>query len=284
MNDWTILPRLRRDILGEGITYNAQEGSLYWVDILGQRVNKYDLATNAYHEWGMPDLIGWIIPRAAGGFLAGLRSGFHRLELDGLARVSAVPSPVIPNGHRLNDASTDHLGRIWAGSMGMAEDGHSGALFRLDPDGQWQELDAPYRIANGPAHSLDGRLLYHADSARGLVYQMSVHDDGSLGPRAVHITFPSEWGSPDGMTIDAEDGLWLAHWGAGCVSRFDPDGRRERVIRVPASQVTRPCFAGERFDRLFVTSASVGVDEPLAGAVFEVAPGVRGVPQKPFAG
>ena len=285
MNDWTVLPRPRRDVLGEGILYLPCEDALYWVDILGQRVNRYDLGTGAYREWDLPDLIGWIIPRESDGFVAGLRTGFHLLQLADATQLTALASPAIPAQHRLNDASTDRHGRIWAGSMGMAEDGNAGALFRLDPDYRWHQVDGPYRIANGPAHALDGRLLYHADSARGLVYRMAVNDDGSLGPREIHIAFPAEWGSPDGMTIDAEGGLWIAHWGAGCVSRFDADGRRERWLALPASQITRPCFAGERLDRLFVTSAADGVGRTLGRRRVRTCPrGVRRCAAPPSAG
>lgn len=289
MADWTLLPRARRDRLGEGITYAPRDGALYWVDILGQRLNRYGLADQTYREWAMPDLIGWVIPRRSGpGFIAGLRDGFYALELEPELVLTALPSPPLPPEHRLNDACADRQGRIWAGSMGMTAAAAAGALFRLDPDPagghRWTEVDGPYRIANGPAIAPDGAWLYHADSAHGLVFRLAVRDDGSLGPREVHIAFPPEWGSPDGMTVDAEGGLWIAHWGGGCVSRFAPDGGRERTIPLPASQITRPCFAGPALDRMFVTSAADGVDEPLAGAVFEVAPGVPGLAPQGFGG
>jgi sugar lactone lactonase YvrE len=285
MAHWTILPRPddRRDLLGEGVTYSPRENALYWVDILGQRLNRLALDDRAYAEWAMPDMIGWVIERAtAPGFVAGLRSGFHMLTLDPFALVPiGHPEPDLP-GNRLNDAVADARGRIWAGTMSMDGSRDHGALYRLDHDLTWHQADAPYRIANGPALSGDGCWMYHADSPRGVIYRFAVDDAGNLGPRTTFIQFAREWGVPDGMTIDAQGGLWVAHWGGGCVSRFTPDGQRERWIDLPASQITRPCFGGANLDRLFVTSAADGVDEPHAGCLFEVDPGVRGLPAHRF--
>lgn len=285
MAAWNILPRPggQRDVLGEGITYVPAEDALYWVDIIGQQVNRFALADQSCTEWAMPEMIGWLLERADGGcFIAGLKSGFHALTLEPFALSPiAAPEPHLPH-NRLNDACVDPHGRIWAGSMSMDGSRADGALYRLDADLSFRQMDAPYRIANGPAISPDGRCLYHTDSAAGEVFRFALHDDGSLGPRERFITFPPEWGSPDGMTVDAFGGLWIAHWGGGCVSRFTPDGGRERWIDLPASQITKPCFAGTGYDRLFVTSASDGVEEEYAGCVFEVDPGCSGLPPKCF--
>ena len=87
-----------------------------------------------------------------------------------------------------------------------------------------------------------------------------------------------------GEVPDAEGGLWIAHWGGSRVSRFDPDGKVEREIRLPASQITSMTFAGESFERMFITSAADGIDEPHAGCLFEADPGVRGLAPELFAG
>jgi len=284
MADWQIIPRAQRDILGEGITYVRGENALYWVDILGQRINRYRLADGDYAQWDSPQMIGWLLERAdAPGFIVGLKSGFHALVLDPFALTHiAAHEPHLP-ANRMNDACVDGRGRIWAGTMSM-DGGKDGALYRFDPDMTWHRMDAPYAIANGPTIAPDGRWLYHTDSAAGEVYRFAAQDDGSLGPRETFITFADGWGAPDGMTVDAEGGIWIAHWGGGCVSRFDPEGRRERWIDLPASQITKPCFAGPDYDRLFITSAADGVDEALAGAVFEVDPRCKGLPSHRFGG
>jgi sugar lactone lactonase YvrE len=138
-------------------------------------------------------------------------------------------------------------------------------------------MDSGYHVAKGPAISPDGRWLFHTNTILREVYRFALHEDGTLGERALWLRFEDHWGTPDGMTFDADGGLWIAHWGGSRVSRFDPDAQLERAITLPASQITSMAFAGEALDRLFVTSAGKGVDEPHGGALFEVDPGVRGL-------
>jgi sugar lactone lactonase YvrE len=234
----------------------------------------------------MPEMIGWVIERReAPGFIAGFRSGFAELTLDPLTITPIVdPEPDRPD-NRLNDAKADARGRIWAGTMPVTADKPTGALYRLDADRTATRIDEGYIIANGPAISPDQRWLYHTDTGLGRIYRFALKDDGSLGERAPFLTFDPGWGSPDGMTVDAEGYLWVAHWGGARISRFTPEGRFQRSIALPASQITNICFAGERLDRMFVTSAADGLpDEEHAGALFEVDAGVCGLPPGQFAG
>lgn len=285
MSDVKIIDGSGRSLLGEGPLWSARNHAVYWVDILGRRLHRLSLANGRIESWDMPEPIGWVIERqSAPGFVAGFASGFAELTLDPLAiRPIGNPEPDLP-GNRMNDAKADPAGRIWAGTMAASCTGMDGSLYRLDPDLSWTRVDGPYGIANGPAISGNGRTLYHTDTALRLIYRFEMLDDGSLGPRNVHIRFEEDWGSPDGMTLDSEDGLWIAHWGGSRVSRFTPDGKLERSIAFPASQVTSCTFAGENLDRMFVTSAADGVDEPDAGKLFEVDPGCRGLPTQRFGG
>jgi xylono-1,5-lactonase len=272
--------------LGEGPLWSAREQAVYWVDILAPAVHRLSLQDDSIRTWPMPEKIGWLVERASQpGFIAGFQSGFAVLQLDPL-RVTPIgdPEPHLP-GNRMNDCKVDAHGRIWAGTMDAAIETDSGALYRLDPDFTFTRHDDAYRVTNGPAFSTDGRRMFHSDTERRTVYVFPMHADGSLGKREVFLEFEQDWGFPDGMTVDAEDGLWIAHWGGSRVSRFTPAGKLERSIELPASQVTSCAFAGPALDRLFVTSAAGGRDnEPDAGKLFEVDPGVRGVPQPPFAG
>ena len=275
--------RARRDRLGEGPLWVARENALYWTDILDRRVSRLHLATSAVDSWELPDTVGWIIERERGGFVAGLGRRIVSLALDPLQiEPLADPEPE-RQANRLNDAKADSEGRIWAGSMPREADRPTGALYRLDPDRRVSRVDDGYIVANGPALSPDGCWLYHADSGRGVVYRFRL-EEGRLTSREEFIRFEPGWGAPDGMTCDADGGLWIAHWGGGCVSRFDPAGARERSIALPASQITSCAFAGQDLDRMFVTSACDGVDEPEAGRLFEVDPGCRGQPGHRFGG
>jgi sugar lactone lactonase YvrE len=161
----------------------------------------------------------------------------------------------------------------------------TGSLYRLDPDLRVSRMDSGYRVTNGPVFDRSQRHMYHNDSGRGVVYRFDVSAEGGLSNKTTFLQFAPEWGVPDGMTLDSEDFLWIAHWGAGRVGRFGPDGRLDRSIHLPASQITSCIFAGEHLDRMFVTSAAVDRgDEEFAGSLFEVDPGVRGLLPNYFAG
>lgn len=276
----------QRDILGEGLLWSARENAVYWTDILAPAVNRLDLGDNCVKRWAMPEPIGWVIEReTAPGFIAGFMSGFAELTLEPLAIKPIVnPHPDIPD-NRLNDAKADAQGRIWAGSMPFDCGRPSGKLYRLDPDRRLHVMDEGYYVANGPAISLDRKWLYHTDTVQGFVYRFPFHADGTLGARETFITFEQGWGRPDGMTVDAEDHLWIAHWNGSQISRFAPDGRRVRSIPLPARQVTNICFAGARLERMFVTSAAEGGLDAPNGGLFEILdPGVTGLLPHRFAG
>jgi D-xylonolactonase len=287
MTAYAIVDRPDRDLLGEGPLWSARDNALYWVDIKAPRVNRLDLAGGAVRTWSMPEAIGWLIERRAGGFVAGFKQGFARLTLDPLEiDLFAVPEAHLPDT-RMNDAKADGRGRIWAGSMDERDDAQPiGALRRLDPDFSWRQVDTGYHIANGPTFSPDQSVLYHADSARQVVYAYDVDQDaGTLANKRVFVQFQDGWGYPDGMTTDAEGGVWIAAWDGGRINRFTPEGKLDRFIALPASQITSCGFAGPELDRLFVTSAAMGRDnEPHAGALFEVDAGVRGLPPGQFGG
>lgn len=275
-----------RDTLGEGLLWSAREGAVYWTDILAPALNRLTLATGEVRRWDMPEMIGWVVERRERpGLIAGFRSGFAELSLDPVAVTPMLdPEPHLPQ-NRLNDAKADRWGRIWAGTMPVAIDEPSGGLHRLDPDGTVRQVDSGYTVANGPAISPDHRWLYHTDTIPGLIYRFALSEEG-VADRQVFIRFPREWGTPDGMTCDADGGLWVAHWGGSRVTRFTPDGAIDRAIGLPASQITNVCFAGEALDRMFVTSAADGArHEEHAGALFEVDPGgARGVASGMYGG
>lgn len=280
--DVHVIKRPGRDLLGEGPLWVARENALYWVDILGQRINRLSIDSGRIDGWDSPEMIGWVIERADGrGFVAGLRSGFVELDLDPFAiRPIADPEPLRPY-NRLNDAKADSAGNIWAGTMSVRADSATGGLYRLGADRTITSIDQGYTIANGPAFSPDERWLYHTDTKLGLVYRYTLGPDGIAGSRDVFITFEPDWGGPDGMAVDADGCLWIAHWGPGLVSRFDPDGARMHSVALPTPQITSCTFAGPNLDRLFITSAAFErPDDPLAGALFEIDPRCRGLAPK----
>jgi xylono-1,5-lactonase len=288
MENFRVIQRQMRDQLGEGLLWSARENAVYWVDILWQSLHRLSLDDDSVTSWPMPEKIGWVVERRdRPGFIAGMQSGFFELTLNPVAyrRVAAAPEPHLPN-NRLNDAIVDQRGRIWAGTMDCDARIEAGSLYCLEPNFTVGRRDTGYIVTNGPVFTPASDFMYHNDTPRGIVYRFAVGADGTLHDKTEFLKFPREWGFPDGMTVDAEGCLWIAHWGGGRVSRFDPDGDLERLIRLPAAQITNCVFAGADLDRLFVTSAAAGREtESLAGSLFEIdAGGVKGLAPHYFAG
>ncbi len=280
--DVRIVERTRHDRLGEGLLWSARDAAVYWTDILGQRISRLTLETDVVEEWAVPDMIGWLIERDRGGFVAGIGRSFVALSLHPFAMETIADPEPERSGNRFNDASCDARGRIFAGTMAITCDKPTGAFYRLDIDGRALRLEDGHTIPNGPAIGDD--VLLHTDTALDTIFRYRVNDDGSLGTRDVFAVFEDGWGHPDGMAFDNEGCLWVACWGAGQVRRFSPDGRSIDIRTLPASQISNVAFAGDALDRMFVTSAAEGVSEAHAGALFEIDPGCVGRPSHRFAG
>lgn len=279
-------------LLGEGPLWSPREAALYWVDIKAPALHRFRPADGDKTSWVMPERIGWVIERSNGeGLVAGLKQRGFVFLTPGTMMPETIgqPEPDYPD-NRFNDASADNAGRIWAGTMDDNEREASGALYRLDPNLDWQRMDRGYVVTNGPAFSPDYRRLYHSDTAKGTIYAFDLSPDGKLANKRDFVTIPEGDGYPDGMTCDAEGGLWVAHWNGWRVTRFTPDGKADRVVEMPVSQVTSCAFGGPELDRLYITSAAINLDEaalekqPLAGGLFEVDVGVKGSPPGQFGG
>ena len=166
----------------------------------------------------------------------------------------------------------------------------AGTLYRVDPGFDIRRIDEGYRVTNGPAFSPSGDLMYHNDSARRVTYAFDLDRDGNATNRRVFATYSADEGYPDGMTVDAEACLWIAFWDGGCVRRYSPAGECVGKITLPVTRPTSCAFGGPSLDRLYITSASIGLDEaaravqPQAGSLFMTSPGVTGLPELPFAG
>jgi sugar lactone lactonase YvrE len=274
--------------LAEGPVWDARTNRLVWVDILARRIHLTDVRTGDGGLIEVPLHVGAVVPRAAGGFVAALQDGFWVVG-DGAPHWITQVAEARP-GLRFNDGKCDPAGRFWAGTMAYDRSKGAAALYRLDPDGRATLVLDGVTISNGLAWSLDGRTMYYIDTPTQRIDAFSFTPaTGAISHRRAVIRIPADVGSPDGMTIDAEGGLWVALWGGGAVHRY-LEGRLDQVIKLPVSQPTSCTFGGEDLDELYVTSAWEGLSasqrqaQPLAGAVFRVRPGVRGVPAAAFVG
>ena len=280
-------------VLGEGPLWSARENRIYWVDIRGKILHRLDLTTGEQLAWPVPGMIGWIIERQQGGFLAGIDRSVFAIDMATGTPVLSHLFDVEPDqpDNRLNDAKVDAQGRLWTGTMHMPFSQKTAALYRIDGDLSVHKLDAPYICTNGPAFNVAGTRLYHNETAEGIVYVFDLAADGGLSNKRVFATFTKAEGYPDGMTTDAQDGVWVALNNGGAIIRLNPDGSRDYTVTMPARQVTSLTFAGPGLDRLFVTTAAqppVAADDPLAGTMFEVPSsllkGHTGLPTNLFAG
>jgi sugar lactone lactonase YvrE len=190
-----------------------------------------------------------------------------------------------PAGHRMNDGVCDPAGRFWAGSMSYDGRRGAGSLYRVDHDGAVEKVWDDISIANGPAFNAEGRLMYLSDSARGVILRFEVD------PVSGSITEPDVFaqirgGSPDGLTVDSRDGLWAAVWGSGEVRRYTSDSEQALSIRLPVPQPTAVCLGGSGRTRLFITSASHGLEcpPPGSGALWSAEVDVPGPPAVHYCG
>ena len=275
-------------VLGEGPVWVAREAALYWLDIKGLRIFRRD-DKGAISQWPTPLRVGSIAPRRSGGFIGGTEDGIAAIDLDSASFATvANPEEALP-GNRFNDGKVDRRGRFWAGTMDDAEKEATGSLYCFDPDLSWTDEDQGYKVTNGPSFSPSGDRMYHNDSGRKVTYRFDMVD-GRPANRSTFLQFTERDGSPDGMTVDSEGCLWMCFWDGSCVRRFSPDGEWLETIEMPVSRPTSLVFGGRDLDELYISSASIGLDEqarqmqPNAGGLFMLKPGVQGIADVPFAG
>jgi sugar lactone lactonase YvrE len=280
--------------VAEGPVWDDANGTLVWVDIMSHQVHRYDPDKNRDRAIDVGQPVGAAVLRQSGeGLVLALQEGFGLLD-EAKQRVEIV-APVekdVPT-NRMNDGKCDPGGRFFAGTMPFdpAPNSKGGNLYRLDKDFQVSKVESGVTLSNGIDWSLDGRQMYYIDS---MTQGVDVFDfdaaTGSLANRQRLITIGPEEGLPDGMTVDAEGGLWVALHGSGSIRRYTPDGRVDRVVRVPPTMVTCCAFGGSDLTDLYITTMTYGMSEdarraqPLAGALFKCQPGVRGRPAYRFAG
>lgn len=282
-------------VLGEGPWWDSDKQKLYWIDGLseagrGDDLHCYDPLSCEDVHWHIGKHIGCAIPTKDGSILLTLQDGIWKLNpLTGHVEELSDLEREIEN-NRLNDGKCDSCGRLWFGSMSMTanqperEFEITGSFYKLDQNGIVEKLFDGVGISNGLAWNAGETVMYYVDSTTQCVFAFDFdRDSGQIGRRRIVAQIDPSQGVPDGITIDTEGKLWIAHFGGWKVSRIDPDtGKTLLEVHLPCAQVSSCCFGGKHLDELYITTASVGLteterkDQPLAGCLFRVKPGVIG--------
>lgn len=267
---------------GEGPVWDDVASRLIWVDMLAGdvMVTTADGATTERHHVG--DVAACVGPRRAGGWIVATERGFALCDATG-AVVDRLPDVWDDTSVRMNDGGCDPQGRFFCGSM--ADDATTGraALYRLDPDRSVHRVLEDVTISNGIAWSDDGSTVFYIDSPTRRIDAFEFdRSTGSFGARRTVVQVPDGMGTPDGMTLDADGGFWVALWGGSAVHRYTPDGVLDEVVELPVLQPSSCAFGGDDLTELFITTSSerLDVDEAgAAGSLFVVRPGATGRPE-----
>jgi len=277
------------DRLGECPLWDEREAMLWWVDSRWPAVKRLDPASGAVMMLVLPEVVGSIAFRERGGLIAATKSGIHFLDAAGgaLAR-AANPEARLPE-NRFNDGRCDRAGRFWVGTMSDVKRDPVGSLYRVDTDFTCIKLRNGIIIPNSLAFSPEGRTMYFADTNRHTIWSWDYHlASGAATNERVFADTGS--GRPDGSCVDAEGCLWNAEYGAWRLVRYTPRGKVDRVVALPVANPTCCCFGGEDLDTLYVTTATQRLtpeelaQQPLAGSLLALRPGVKGLAESRFAG
>lgn len=287
-----------RNGVGEGPFWDERDEALWWVDITGRSVQRWQPGSGERQSWPMPDFPSAVVPRERGGAVVALRDGLYFMDPGtGGLELFCRPDADRP-GNRSNEAKCGPAGDLWLGTMGnnlqpdgspRAMTGATGALYRVLADGSFtREVDG-VGLSNTLAWTDGGGTLLFGDTLTNVISTFAVRDDGRLGARGV-FSDARVPGHCDGSAIDGQGFVWNARFSGSCLIRFAPDGQVDRIIELPVTNPTSCCFGGKDLKTLYVTSARFGLSpeqigrNPVEGALLAVHTDSVGTPSVRFAG
>lgn len=290
--EFTALP-VPPSLLGESPFWHPGEATLYWCDIPGKRLNRYEPATGAHRSWAFDCEPGSAAPLLGGGLLLAMRDGLWRFDPATGERHRLAKAPYDQALERFNDGKADPQGRFWVGTIYEPRDPALAALYRW-ADGRLDRVAGDVTVSNGLGWSLDGRTLYWSDTK---THRIDVLDfdpaDGSVSNRRPLVAFPLKdpaqpieqyGGRPDGAAIDSEGCYWSAMFEGQRLLRLSPKGQVLREVKLPVRCATMACFGDADLKTLYVTTAREKrpADElaaqPWAGGVLRMRVDVAGLP------
>jgi sugar lactone lactonase YvrE len=272
---------------GEGPVWDERRGRLVSMDMLAGALLVTDPSTGRTVRHAVPSSVAAMARPTSDGegwLVVGERELFRAdAALTAFEQFDALP---VPDGVRTNDGGCDQSGRLYMGTM--AYDGTSGAgeLFVRQLDGTVEVALSGVTISNGLSFGPEPSTAYYVDTASQAVVQLSLDARGHVASQRTVVDIPEDVGAPDGLTVDAEGGIWVALWEGGAVHRYTPDGDLDVRVELPVRLVTSCAFGGADLTELYITTSRAGLqgDTGPAGSVFRCAPGPAGLPPLPFAG
>lgn len=279
-----------RASLGESPLWHPEEKQLYWVDINNRHIHRFNPETGKNFTWPCHTEIGCIGLASHGQLIAGLRDGFYYFSIaTGNFDLIVDPEPDKPL-NRLNDGKVDHAGRLWCGSMQDPNpDEPLGALYRLDIAGKCVRVLDGFHIPNALAWSPDSKTMYFADTRARAIWSFDYDlSAGEISNKRVFVDLSGQHGRPDGATVDAEGYVWNAEYGGSRVVRYTPEGKFDRHVDMPVTNVTCCTFGGPNLSTLYITTAAQRLtddalaNQPLAGGLFACEVGISGRPEPTF--
>jgi sugar lactone lactonase YvrE len=278
-----------QNILGEGPLWNVKDKAIYWVDIIGKKIQRYFPEDDKYEAFNVPLQVGMVAFRKQGEMVCATENGFYFWKI-GAQEMEFIAHPEAgKEGARFNDGKVDRKGRLWAGTM--TPEGASSALYRLDPDMKVSKMVDGATISNGIGWNPDNTIMYYADSNRYVINAFDYNKEkGTLSNQRPFVQLDGKSGVPDGLTVDIEGYVWCAIYDGWRVMRYTPTGDIATEIKMPISKPSSCIFGGENMDELYITTISDGLtakekeNERMAGDLFMVKTDTKGLPEPFFAG
>tara|TARA_X000001036_G_scaffold89235_1_gene81527 strand:- start:761 stop:1669 length:909 start_codon:yes stop_codon:yes gene_type:complete len=274
--------------LGEGTLWVKDQNSIFFVDIKKKRIFSLNIKTKKKKIFKVNKEIGFIAHFKKQIFILGLQGEIRIQNLKTKKILKSINIEPKIKLNRINDGKTDPKGNLWFGTMDNLERKiEKGSLYKLDKNLNLKKIDKNYRITNGPAF-IDQFNFYHTDSGKKIIYKIKINKKNEIIKKNIFKKFTFNEGSPDGMTLDKNNNLWVAHYHGACVSVFDSKAKLIHRIQLPAKNITNCAFGGQNNNELFITSATKGMNKAelrkfrYSGFLFSVKTNTRGFVQKKF--
>ena len=274
--------------LGEGTLWVKDHNSIYFVDIKKKTINSLNIKKNKKKIYRVNKEIGFLAHVKNNIFVLGLQGEIRIQNLKTKKIFKTIPIETKIKLNRINDGKTDTEGNLWFGTMDNLERKlEKGSLYKLNRNLKLIKVDKKYRITNGPAF-LNQFNFYHTDSSKKKIYKIKIDSKNRIINKEVFKKFLPKDGSPDGMTLDRNKNLWVAHYGGACISVFNQKAKLIHRVNFPAKNITNCIFGGQNNKELFVTTATKGMNSAelrkyrYSGSLFSVKTNSKGILQKKF--